>query len=110
MLRLNNYPIARALSSTRSSARVSSLPHSHRKTVHPSFWQSCSCPRRTSFPPHKHSKTTRPEGSRKRPDSEGCSDPKNFALLPPSYSLVALVALAYPPRQRYVNLALLEVA
>src|ERR687893_109702 len=106
MLRLNNSPIARALSSARSSARVSSLPHSHRKTVHPSSWQSCSCPRRTSFSPHKHSKTTCPEGSRKRPDSEGCSDPKERRTFAPSYSLVALVALAYPPRKRNVNLAL----
>ena len=35
MLRLNNYPIARALLSARSSARVSSLPHSHRRPCIP---------------------------------------------------------------------------
>jgi hypothetical protein len=82
MLLLNNSPIARALSSARSSAGVSSLPHSHRKSVHPSPWQPCSLPRSTSFSPHKDSKTTHPEGSRKRPDSDGCSDltePRTFA-------------------------------
>jgi hypothetical protein len=107
MLLLNNSPIARALSSARSSAGVRSLPHSHRKSVHPSPWQPCSLPRSTSFSPHKHSKTTHPEGSRKRPASEGCSDPTELRTFAPLYSFVAL---AYPPRKRNVNPALLEVA
>ena len=100
MLLLNNSPIARALSSARSSAGVSSLPHSHRKSVHPSPWQPCSLPRSTSFSPHKDSKTT-------RPDSEDCSDPTEPRTFAPLYSCVALT---YPPRKRNVNPALLEVA
>jgi hypothetical protein len=108
MLRPNSSPIARALSSARSPARVSSLPHSHRKTARPSSRQSCSCPRSTSFSPHAHSKTTHPEGSRKLPDSEGCSDPKELRTFAPFTYFV--VTPAEPPRKRNVNLSLLEVA
>jgi hypothetical protein len=103
----SNYPMAGTLSSARWSARVSSLPHSHRKIVRPSSCQSRSCPRSTSFSPHSHSKTTRPEGSRERPNPEGCSDPKELSTFVP---FIFFDHARIPARERNLNLVLLEVA
>src|SRR5215207_9051010 len=92
MLRLNNSPIARALPSARSSARVSSLPHSHRKIVRPSSCQSLSCPRRTSFSPHALQNDV-PQRLEKAPRLRRLFRPKRTSHFCPLYSLVVL---AYP--------------
>ena len=87
MLRLNNYPIARALSSARSPARVSSLPHSHRRPCTPPLGSPVLVRGGPASLGHTPYKTTCPEGWRKRPDSEeGCSDPKELRTFAPFIS------------------------
>src|SRR5215210_5851431 len=108
MLRLNNYPIARALSSARSSARVSSLPHSHRRPCTPPLGSPVLVRGGPASLGTRPTKRRAPKAGGSAPTPKKVVPPqKNFALLPPLYPLVAL---AYPSRKRNVNLALLEVA